>query len=192
MPYKYDVFISYQRERFGEWVREYFSKFLDLYLEDALGRKPKIFIDKQIETGDIWPRNLVDALACSRCLVCVWSPSYFDSIWCRYELLTMLERMRKTGNKRKLLLPVVISDGDNFPDYTKPFQWLDCRDYAFTGKGFEDSADYFHLQRLIRDAAKDIRGAIQQAPRWRRTWLDGHVFELPVAPTPAVPQPFIG
>ena len=72
MPYIYDVFISYQRQRFGKWVREHFSKFLDLYLEDALGRKAIIFIDEQIETGDIWPKNLVNALACSRGRVRPW------------------------------------------------------------------------------------------------------------------------
>jgi hypothetical protein len=192
MPYKYDVFISYQRQRFGNWVREHFSKFLDLYLEDALARKPRIFIDEQIETGDIWPRNLVEALAYSKCLVCVWSPSYFESIWCQYELLTMLERMRKTGGNRKLLLPVVVSDGHGFPDYAKPFQWLDCREYMFTGKGFENSPVYFEFQRRIRESAKDIKSAIEQAPRWRRKWLDGHDLELPVAPRPAVPPPFLG
>ena len=56
MAYQYDIFISYRR--LGDarsWIDNYFVPLIENHLSQELGRKPMIFIDSQIETGDSWP-----------------------------------------------------------------------------------------------------------------------------------------
>ncbi len=71
MPYDYDVFLSYKkRYPFGEWVHEHFLPFFEPFVESALNRQFRVFVDSYgIATGDAWPERLQRALGCSRCLV---------------------------------------------------------------------------------------------------------------------------
>jgi hypothetical protein len=134
MAYKYDIFLSYANQfPFNKWTRERLLPLIDTYLTNELNRQAKIFFDKaEIAAGDAWPEQLKNALAHSRCLVAVWSPSYFTSKWCTSECAVMLNREMKLGyrkaqNPKGLILPLTIYDGDRFPEYARKIQWLDCR-----------------------------------------------------------------
>lgn len=189
--YVHDVFVSYQRKRWGDWVRKYLVRHVDRHLEGALGRKPIIFVDQALNAGAMWPTELREAVACSRCMLAVWSPSYFQSEWCRYECQAILARSAGR-NSSCSLVPIVVSDGESFPPYAKCIQHVDCTDYAYDGEGFEGSGDYYRFQKLVKEACVGIARVIRAAPKWEKGWLTSEAGELPAAPDPVVPPPFIG
>jgi len=132
MVYEYDVFYSYKTGfPFGDWVHEHLLPFLESYLGNALNRNVNLFVDRNgISSGDAWPERIKRALAHSRCLVAVWAPLYFNSLWCRYECAVMLYRERQLGyrtinNPSGLILPINVFDGEHFPDFAQEIQWLD-------------------------------------------------------------------
>ena len=115
MAYQYDVFISYKSES-KDWVLKAFLPLFERHLQEALGgRKPSIFMDMQrIENGDAWRNTLRYALAHSRCVVAVLTPSYFHSEWCTKELSVMLHRAKQHGLLTKeipggLIAPLCVS-----------------------------------------------------------------------------------
>src|SRR5436309_15438351 len=99
MPdYEYDVFFSYKRQSLTlDWTKKV-AEILQFWLTQELGgRYAKLFVDEDcIEVGDRWPEKLQQGLKLSRCMVCVWSPSYFQSSWCVSEWKSFLERERRT------------------------------------------------------------------------------------------------
>jgi len=100
MGYEYDAFVSYKRGfPFGDWVHETFLPLFEPLLVNALNQpSAKVFVDTaEIRPGESWPISLKNALAHSRCLVAIWSPSYFHSESCKRELSVLLRRERQEG-----------------------------------------------------------------------------------------------
>ena len=97
MNYKYDVFLSYNRKfPHGQWVDEIFYPLFVPYLGDALNKDVSVFKDTEdIEVGSSWPQRLRNALACSKCMVSILSPSYFRSEWCLQEFAVMHHRQNR-------------------------------------------------------------------------------------------------
>lgn len=195
MAYKHDIFISYTHNHIKEWVNQHFYPLFAIYLEGSLGRKPDIFIDNQgILTGDSWPLRLKEALAYSRCVVAIWSPSYFTSEWCQRECYIMLQREKLLGyrtlqNPGGLLLPVNVSDGRGFPDYAKTIQYFDCRDFLLFGQGFEKTEIYIKFQQRIREWTEEVATAIENAPQWSSEWLNDNIIEIPEVSIPTFELP---
>jgi hypothetical protein len=91
--YEYDVFVSYKHgSLYGAWVEETLLRLFKELLREELPRGRGIFFDRTgMSAADAFPAKLKRALATSRCMVAVWTPSYFyDSPWCRTELSLML------------------------------------------------------------------------------------------------------
>ncbi len=68
-------------------------------------------------------------------MVAVLSRDYFQSDWCRLELAIMHQRekaasFRTVSNPFGLILPVVIDDGDTFPDEVRAMQSLAFHEFA--------------------------------------------------------------
>jgi hypothetical protein len=195
MPYKHDVFLSYPHGFIEVWVSERFLPLFRWHLESALGRPADIFIDREgISTGDSWPLRLKSALAHSRCIVPVWSPTYFGSIWCMTECCVMLDRERqfnyRTTNKPEgLVLPVNVSDGQGFPTFAKAIQYFDCRDYVIVGPGFINTDTYVEFQLKMKNWAPEVAKAILRAPRWRREWINDARINIPDHEVPSFQQP---
>ena len=85
--YEFDVFFSYKRHSLSaDWTRRVAALF-NYYLSLELNvPEARVFVDQEsIELGDEWPEALQRALRRSKCLVCVWSPLYFQSDWCYSE-----------------------------------------------------------------------------------------------------------
>src|SRR5659263_104899 len=99
MAYEYDIFLSYPTEYpFGPWVHETFLPLFRAYLKNSIygNANAKIFIDKyEIAPGDAWPEKIKRALSHSKCMVAMWSPSFFHSKWCMNECAIMLHREKK-------------------------------------------------------------------------------------------------
>lgn len=178
MAYEYDVFLSYKRGfPFGDWVHKHFLPFFEGYVEGALNRPLKTFVDTSgIATGDAWPERLKRALGHSRCLVAIWSPQYFHSEWCRRECAVMLHREERLGfrtldNPAGLVLPVCVFDGEHFPERARNIQYLDCNDYFLVGDSFTMAAEYIRFQQELKSWAFEVAGAIDRAPDWNESWL---------------------
>jgi hypothetical protein len=202
MAYDYDIFLSYKSGfPFSNWVHEVFLPFFEPYVENALNRPLTVFVDRTgIAAGDAWPSRLERALACSRCLVAIWSPIYFHSEWCRRECELMLHRERQLGlrslsNPSGLVLPISLFDGEHFPQITREIQTLDCRKYFIVGDGFKKTELYGQFQAEVLNWSGGVAAAIDRAPRWRREWLSRdwqQTSAIDLRPRPVGSVPFTG
>lgn len=174
-PYTYDIFLSYANGfegLFGEWTRNHFYKLFKLHLEDALGRRPEVYMDEQQPvTTTPWPMERKRALADSCCVVALFSPSYFDSPWCMQELLSMHQReklpdFQNATEPISLVHPVIISDGDGFPQVAKELrhQPFDCRNFMRVGDAFEKTLRYIDFQDRMSQWVVGVARTVRQAP----------------------------
>lgn len=183
--YQYDVFLSYTRNLVGSWVQDYFYELFKEYLDSALGYSPSIFVDSQsISAGDAWPLNIKKALAHSRCLVAVISPSYFRSEWCMKECHVMLAREKVEGFRTKantsgLVIPVIARDGKHHPEYIRDIQSVDFKRFVKKGDAFTSSPRYIEFQDEMEVWTEQVAASIKQAPLWNSNWPDETTIEIP-------------
>jgi len=179
--YIHDVFLGYRDDFIGPWVRKYFLPCFDWFLQDSIGRNPSIFIAKQgTPLSPILP-SCQTALARSRCLVAIWSPSYFQSPWSMRECALMLHRMEQVEDEYpvSLIFPVVVSDGKYFPEFVRGIPQFDCRDFAIPASAFEKTVRYVAFHDNMREWVERVAATIRQAPPWRDAWLDEPVIAIP-------------
>ena len=167
MPYEFDAFFSYKRNpQTDDWHSEVKKK-LEFWVGQEINRKVSIFMDTEdIRTGNRWKQKLGDALKKSRCIVCIWSPYYFQSRWCVSEWSTFLERESQYGCS-DLVIPARFHDGEYFPTQAKDTQSADFSSYASTMPAFwrtEKAVEFEqpHLQKF----AKAIAECIHNAPEY--------------------------
>jgi hypothetical protein len=187
MSYRYDIFLSYNRKfPHGQWVDEIFYPLFVPYLEDALNKDAKIFKDtKDIEAGSSWPQRLKNALAHSKCMVSIFSPSYFRSRWCMKEFTVMYYRQKQLGyltvdKPTGLIFPVNIFDGEHFPDYARELQMLNCVDFNLVGDFVKKSQVYLDIQKALQEWVYDVAKAINEAPVWDGAWLTKEWLDIPL------------
>ncbi len=194
--YIYDVFISYRRtDPVRGWVHNHFFPLLEMWLGESFppGRLPALFIDQKIETGAQWANELRHALLRSRCLVCVWSPSYFGQDWCLAEWLSMCEREKilkeRSDPRLRLVYPVKFNDGDSFPEDARSAQYIDLSRFNSPHLNFKDTAPYIEFDRQMQEVARKIAEMVLSAPVWEPDWPlvpAGHTAK-PISSPPAVP-----
>jgi hypothetical protein len=165
IEYQFDAFFSYKRDRESDDWHEHVKSTLAFWLRQELEKQDvRIFFDREdIRTGMRWRKKLADALKGSRCIVCVWSPLYFQSQWCVSEWMTFVERERLVN--RELVMPAAYFDGETFPDAAKARQFLDFSEFASTMPRFwqTESAVRFEEEKL-RPFARDLAELIRSAP----------------------------
>lgn len=171
MSYRYDAFFSYKRaSESNEWHQKVLGT-LVYWLKQELQRDDvRIFIDAEdIRTGSRWRSQLVDSLKTSKCVVCLWSPLYFQSKWCRSEWLSFVERGQRYN--RNLVLPASYHDGQSFPREAQETQWRDFSHYASTMPKFwsTDLAVEFEKEHL-KPFASDLAQMIREAPPFDDTF----------------------
>jgi hypothetical protein len=171
--YRYDVFLSYRRHPdITTWVRDVLGPKLSFYLGEALGGdEAQVFWDREdIAPGDIWWKKIEQALQTARCVVPIWSPSYFRSQYCVAEWLTF--RLRGAGEALTdwgLVVPVSFNDGLSFPKYAREVQYDDFSDFAYDG--IARTADpYIAFQKRLRAFAEALAVKVQNAPAFKPTW----------------------
>ncbi|BAS57367.1 hypothetical protein NIES2135_32750 [Leptolyngbya boryana NIES-2135] len=172
--YIYDVFISYRRKGpSGDWVRNHFFPLLEAWLPESLPYEPKIFIDKtEIETGTDWEFVLEQALRTSRCLIPIWSPSYFRSTWCLAEWQSMRAREQQCGfktatNPNGLIYPIVFHDGEHFPPEAKATQQKDLKKWNSSYPSFIETRGIVELEREVQVICAEIAVMLETAPLWQ-------------------------
>jgi len=173
--YDFDVFISYKRGRLREeWLNTIFRPHFEEQLEEAIGKKPTIFIDSiDIPPGVEWPDYLATALSKSRCMVAILSPSYFGSEWCLKEFKAMYFRQNELRKKNLLakdhavILPFVKQGPmEAFPDFIDRIQLLDYSRFNIVGEGFKNTTLYVEMQQKIQQDARKTATMIKAAPEW--------------------------
>ena len=201
MAYEHDIFISYKREYcWTPWTRDHFKKLLKSYLQQDLGREPNIFVDERIIVGADWVNSLAEHLANSKILISIFSADYFGSDWCVHELDMMLERSRAclgaNAEDARLIIPVVVHDGEYIP---KPVKRLQPADFAAYRIAYinETSPDYHEFSKEMRRLSPMVAKAIQEAPVFDSKWIDHHkerfnkVFENLEKNLPTDPEQFV-
>ena len=167
MDYEYDAFFSYKRDPESDDWHERVKDKLTFWLKQHLARQNvRIFFDREdIRAGDRWKARLSTALRTSRCLVCVWSPLYFQSQWCISEWLTFSERSRRV--KSDLVLPASYFDGETFPAAARELQFRDFSRFASTMPKFWDTESAVKFEdSCLRPFADDLARAIKNAPKF--------------------------
>lgn len=184
--YEHDVFFSYKRhDLMLDWNRQVTNR-LRFWLTQELGREASMFVDEtHIEAGDRWPDKLREALRLSRCMVCVWTPPYFNSDWCVSEWKSFLARERRAGMQAHgLIAPLKIHDGEHFPPEAKEVQWEDVSLYTATVPAFWSSVRALELEDRIKSFAVSVAKIIGNAPPFEADW--------PVVDALGTPFPNIG
>lgn len=102
MPsFDYDLFISYSHRDNGDgWVDRFHAR-LKNRLGVELGREPSIWRDaKRLDGGDYFDDEIAQALARSKVLLSIISPSYLNSQYCAQELRYFSEAAVTNGGVR--------------------------------------------------------------------------------------------
>lgn len=176
MAYQHDVFISYKREHcWTPWTRDHFKVLLKSYLQQDLGREPEIFVDERIIVGSDWVEALAEHLAQSRVLVAIFSADYFGSDWCIHELDLMLERCQSipdaTAEDARLIIPVIVHDGELIPQPVKRLQPARLEQYRIAHIN-RDTHDYHNFSKEIQALSPMIAAAIRNAPEFEDHWVE--------------------
>jgi hypothetical protein len=173
LDYEYDVFFSYKRHRLTlDWMSGVHKR-LQLWLQEEIpDREVKVFVDEDnIETGDCWPEKLKDALKLSRCMVCVWSPSYFRSSWCVSEWMSFLEREKRIKvRSHGLIAPIKFHDGEHFRVEAQNVQWTDVAPYTSSVPAFWTSQRAIELEDALKALAHSVSGILKGAPPFEPDW----------------------
>lgn len=101
-----DVFISYPHltnrdNNAGQngWVAK-FHKDLQLELDDLLGRESSVWRDNKMSLGTVFGDAISEQLLQTKVLLCVLTPAYLQSDWCRRELDAFREFAQQSGGLR--------------------------------------------------------------------------------------------
>lgn len=183
MPYTHDIFISYKRDQFKDsWLNESFVPMFMYYVHEQIaatcGRPTQgIFFDqtavsndqrrldaKGLEPGDDWRNALRRAIKTSRCVVCLWSPLYFYSEWCKVEWSSFHQRALNTG--RRLVVPMSVHDGLSFPDAAQALQAPDFSSFVRIGDGFKKTEAYQVFQERMQAFAITVAECVHNAPEF--------------------------
>jgi len=143
--YEYDVFFSYKRHpQMLDWTRRVYELFKFQLTLELGGIEARVFFDeREIEVGQRWPDELRGAIRQSKCLVCIWSPIYFQSTWCVSEWRSFLAREQALGANEKiqLIAPLKYHDGEHFPQEARDTQWRDVSEFTSSSPAFLELAE---------------------------------------------------
>jgi len=175
IDYEFDVFFSYKRHSLTlDWTRGVQHRLKYWIMQEAGGREVRMFVDDEsVETGDRWPEKLKEALQRSRCMVCLWSPAYFQSSWCVSEWESFRERERRLRmQSHGLIAPLRFHDGEHFPAEAKDVQWTDVAPYTSTVPAFwtTSSPRANELEDVLKGFARVVAKMIHEAPGFEPDW----------------------
>jgi hypothetical protein len=168
--YEYDVFFSYPRDALTqEWVAKVVALLRYWLRQELADRDSKIFLDYEgIDVGDRWPAALSAALRRSKCMVCLWSPAYFQSKWCVSEWESFRERERILDlSDHGLIAPIRYHDGDHFPEAARNVQRADFAKYTSTLPGFWKTSRAVEFEDRIKEFARSVALVVRRAPAFQ-------------------------
>ena len=169
--YRWDIFISYRRTpRIRDWVHGVLLEELRDWLPEQMSRDPRIFVDEKIEVGTPWPDELEHGLKTSRTMLCVWSPTYFRSEWCKAEWASMADREDQEacrGSRPRILYPLLWQDGDLLPERARNTQYRDVKRWSHLRPEFRSSAQALAFTEEMQVVCQELATMISSAPSFR-------------------------
>jgi hypothetical protein len=105
----------------------------------------------------------------------VLSRDYFNSDWCRLELSLMYHReqlvkFRTRKNPNVLIIPVVIDDGDRFPEEVQAMQCEPLHDYANPFIRIDSPRQEALAEVLRNRICPTVEQALTRVPPFDPTW----------------------
>jgi hypothetical protein len=171
--YRYDVFISYKRDKMiVSWLLEVVTRIRYWLTEELGGRAPKVFFETDtLEDGNRWPDKLREAAQTSRCMVGIWSAAYFQSHWCVSELQSFSQREILAGIRRGgLMMPIKYGDGIWFPPEVSDIPLFDLSKYTSTLESFWKTERAVQLEEEMKVFSQQLAQVIERAPGYRHNW----------------------
>jgi hypothetical protein len=187
--YVHDVFVSYARGGTVEpWVRHSFAPAFRRALQEELARS-NVFVDEQIPTGVEWPAHLQYALLRSRVLVAVFSRQYFDKVWCRAEIDSMMLRRDRfiapEGAPSRIPVHAIVVH-DCVAGVPADYETVQRADFKSHAVGiYAPSKAYL---KAVATLAEEVSETIRQAPPWSDNFPLAALMEEPESP-PAMAKP---
>lgn len=192
--YQFDFFISYSREgNVQKWLLNHFYNKLKDCLADEYAAAPRIYMDRHMPKAVEWAHNLQTSLRHSKIMLQVMTPSYFRSGWCLAELYSMRAREEMLGFAsakipQGLVYPILFSDSENFPETERMRKWHDFKEFAHPDPVYQQTVDYIHFHKEVKQLARDLVELVSQVPDWQPDWP---IVERPdpiVTPRPPLPR----
>ncbi|MEO7991402.1 MAG: toll/interleukin-1 receptor domain-containing protein [Chryseolinea sp.] len=190
--YNYDVFISYKTGGSNdEWMNDLFMPWFREKLDNAFANlelpEPQIFIDKsEIKNGSDWQIAIKQAVAHSKMMVAICTPTYFRrSEWCLREFTTMYYRAKKLGyltatKNSGLVQPLMRQMVSNLPLSIKAIQFLDYSQFNQVGPAFKQTSAYLEFQKRVEKDAQYISKVVKDSiPEWNPKFETDEWTELP-------------
>lgn len=152
------------------WIRQVVRHLQYALTQELGGREARIFIDEQIEAGQVWPRELQHAAKASKCMIGIWTPEYFRSAWCLSEWKSFEARERHLAGAFDLIAPLKYCDGVHFPAEARRRQWVDVEEYTSNLPAFWDTPDAVKLETELKRFAVQVANRITAAPPFDPEW----------------------
>lgn len=142
-----DVYVSYRPSAvLAEWLRSFHDLFSS-WLSEELGREVVISLQQTPQAG---PDT-------ARCLLAVWTPSYFQSEVCLREWRAFVEGGRP-------VMPLLFTgDSSAVPPELRQYQYVDMSRFAYTGEAFRNTDLYIDYQKAVRKLAADVAVQLRRA-----------------------------
>jgi FxsC-like protein len=125
MMMEYEFFFSYPRPHTREAKKATIEPYLQRFFDDLsdevgeqLGLDPFIvgFLDEEgIDLGDEWEKKVADALQVSKTMVCTYSPTYFNRLYCGKEWKAFYDRCQQAVQQGNYA---------SMPPLIKPVLWM--------------------------------------------------------------------
>jgi TIR domain len=197
MGYQYDIFLSYKHnDAFVAWLDECFLPCLKQFIALVTGREIAVFLDKEQIPPDEkkWMGRLDRGMGQSRCLIAIWSPSYFTSPWCLRECAAFEGRIKRNEKKsgQSLIFPVAIHNGLHFPPFARAMSIFDLREFNYPL--LRKSEQFSRFERRMQTLVHELAPVITEGPPWRPQWVSSvwitrSMKSLQRYPTPPVKLP---
>lgn len=174
--YEWDVFLSYPRAGApGQWVSRHFYPEFAAILDGLLPTPARVFYDQEIETGTAWVASLSRALQCTKVMVSIFTPEYFNTPWCKAELVTIGLREQVLGlgtptSPDLLVHPVRFRDGDHFPKEALKYQWQDFKRFNRHNESYRRTEAYTDFLGAVETFAEQVASACLSVPAWDPAW----------------------
>jgi hypothetical protein len=164
MAYRYEAFFSYKRDPRSDAWHQRLKDLIEYFVGNELGISASIFLDTEdIQTGERWRNKLGGSLRASKCIICVWSPRYFQSQWCLSEWKTFAKR--EVQFETDLVVPLRYHDGESFPNDARAKQITDCTSYTSTLPRFWDTDNAVEFEKaVIKPFSIALANHIRKAP----------------------------
>ena len=153
----------------------------------VLWDEPRIFFDcTTLSTGTPLNANIIRALNRSKVFICLFTPEYFESEWCRKELSIIFRRIQLMREHQLIpreyspVMPIRFKDGRRYPDLVNDlvmFTELQDRDLV-SSKIANSHPLATELSLVIRQWVRsNVLPAVINSPHYSPVWEQQDYYE---------------